>query len=102
MRKSLFTTREIADLIGSDAWRVRRVFESGDLPEPDRLAGKRIIPGTLIPAICEALHARGWLRDGEELPVAPAIDRAVSSRAVPATLSGPAHSAGPGGGSPSG
>ena len=28
------TTRELADLLGSETWRIRRLFEAGDLPEP--------------------------------------------------------------------
>lgn len=65
----LFTTREVADLFGSDTWRVRRLFEDGTLPEPGRFAGKRAIPRQLLPAIVEALKARGWLHTAPE-PVA--------------------------------
>jgi hypothetical protein len=55
------TTRELADELGTDEWRVRRLFEDGTLPEPSRFAGKRAIPRTLIPQITKALRARGWL-----------------------------------------
>lgn len=58
---TLFTTREIADLLGVDTWQVRRLFEDGSLPEPDRFAGKRAIPRETIPVILDALRARGWL-----------------------------------------
>jgi hypothetical protein len=61
MQTKLLSTREIADLLGTDAWRVRRLFEDGTLAEPERFAAKRVIPGTSIPMICDALRARGWL-----------------------------------------
>jgi len=57
----LFTTCEMADLLGSEEWRVRRLFESGALPEPDRLAGIRVLSQTMIPEIMDALRARNWL-----------------------------------------
>ena len=58
---NLHTTRGLADILGTEEWRVRRVFEDGTLPEPDRFAGKRAIPGEMIPAIVDALRERGWL-----------------------------------------
>lgn len=69
MRKS-YTTREIADLLGTETWRVRRLFESGRLPEPGRFAGKRAISGELIPSIVDALRERNWLptQDGAKQP----------------------------------
>ena len=59
------TTRQIADLFGTDEWRVRRLFEDGTLPEPDRFAGKRAIPREMLPAIVDALRDRGWLPEAE-------------------------------------
>jgi len=58
----IFSTREIADLLGTETWRVRRLFECGRLSEPTRFAGKRAIPRTLIPDIVDALRERGWLQ----------------------------------------
>lgn len=55
------STREVADFLGTDTWRVRRLFEDETLPEPGRFAGKRAIPAELIPRIVDALRARGWL-----------------------------------------
>ena len=57
----VFSTREIGDILGVDTWRIRRLFEAGVLPEPPRFAGKRAIPRETIPAIVDALRARGWL-----------------------------------------
>ena len=59
------TTRQLADLLGTDEWRVRRLFEDGTLSEPERFAGKRAISGDSIPAIVDALRARGWLPQAE-------------------------------------
>ncbi len=58
---TLHTTREIAELLGTDTWRVRRLFEDGSLEEPARFGGKRAIPGSMVPAIVDALRSRGWL-----------------------------------------
>lgn len=57
----IFTTKQIAELLGTDTWRVRRLFECGRLSEPPRFAGKRAIPRALIPDIVDALRERGWL-----------------------------------------
>ncbi|HRX83238.1 MAG TPA: hypothetical protein P5307_29435 [Pirellulaceae bacterium] len=59
-----YTTGELADFIGSEEWRVRRLFETSRLPEPERFGGKRAIPRELIPEVIDALRERGWL----ELP----------------------------------
>jgi hypothetical protein len=58
---NFLTTRELADLLGSETWRVRRLFEDGTLAEPPRFAGKRAVPREWIPEIVDALRARGWL-----------------------------------------
>ena len=65
---SIFTTREVADLLGTETWRVRRLFEDGTLADPGRFAGKRAIPRELIPRILDCLRARGWA----PAPAAPA------------------------------
>jgi hypothetical protein len=64
-----FTTRQMADLLGTSTWRVRRLFEDRTLPEPGRFAGKRAIPEDRIPEIRSALERRGWLPSAE--PAAP-------------------------------
>ncbi len=60
-----FSTREVADLFGTQTWRVRRLYEDGTLPEPGRFAGKRAIPRETIPAVLDALRVRGWVEQGE-------------------------------------
>ena len=61
------STREVAELLNADTWRVRRLFEDGTLPEPGRFAGKRAIPGSSIPQIVDALRDRGWLPSSDEV-----------------------------------
>jgi hypothetical protein len=61
-----YSTREIAVTLGVETWKVQRLFEDGDLPEPTRFAGKRLIRGESLPEIVDALRARGWLRQQEE------------------------------------
>ena len=56
-----YTTAEVAALLGVETWRVQRVFENGDVAEPPRFAGKRVIPREAIADVAEALRARGWL-----------------------------------------
>lgn len=55
------TTRELGDLVGAEEWRVRRLFEDGTLPEPERFGGKRAIHPSQVPAVIDALRSRGWL-----------------------------------------
>lgn len=61
MPKDTYTTAEIARLLGTDTWRVRRLFKCGRLPEPPRFAGKRVIPNRMIADVAIALRERGWL-----------------------------------------
>jgi hypothetical protein len=63
---NVFTTRELADMLGTDTWRIRRLFEDGTLPEPSRFAGKRAIPSQNLPAIIDAMRRRGWLAESTE------------------------------------
>ena len=55
------TTREVAEFLGTDEWRIRRLFQSGTIPEVPRFAGKRAIPPERIAGIVDALRERGWL-----------------------------------------
>lgn len=63
----ILTTREAAKLLSDryatrvHEWQVRRLFEGGDLPEPPKFGGKRMVSPELLPAVSRALAARGWL-----------------------------------------
>lgn len=58
---------ELGDLLGVQSWRIARLFESGAVPEPPRIAGRRVIDSALVPIIVDALRDRGWIpaREGE-------------------------------------
>ena len=62
---TIFTTREVAELLGTETWRVRRLFEDGTLNEPPRFGRARAIPRALLPAILDELRKRGWLPEVE-------------------------------------
>ena len=61
------TTGELGDALGVQAWRVARLFELGILPDPPRVAGRRMIPKQMVPAVVDALRARGWLPTREAM-----------------------------------
>jgi hypothetical protein len=58
---------ELADLLSVQSWRIARLFELEVLPEPERIAGRRMIPKEMIPQIVDALRARGWLSRTSEM-----------------------------------
>ncbi len=55
------STRDVADWLGIEEWRVRRVFEARLVPEPPRIGRHRAIPVDLLPLVIDALRAKGWL-----------------------------------------
>jgi hypothetical protein len=57
----IFTTREVAELLGVESWRIQRLFEVEAVSEPGRFGGKRAITPDLIPTIVDALRDRNWL-----------------------------------------
>ena len=61
----MYSTTEIAEMLGIEPWRISRLFESGRLDEPTKFAGRRVILGTAIPEIVDALRERGWLPPAE-------------------------------------
>lgn len=63
-----YTTRELADFLGTAEWRIRRLFQSRAISETTRFAGKRAIPRERIPEIVDALRQRGWLGNGCPAP----------------------------------
>ena len=56
---------ELADTLSVQSWRIARLYELGILPEPPRVGRQRVIPKTSVPAIVDALRARGWLPAAE-------------------------------------
>jgi len=68
-----FTTRELNDALGTQAWRIARLFELGIVPEPPRSGGRRLIPKSMAPVVMDALCARGWV------PMSDKIEEAVAA-----------------------
>lgn len=64
---SYLSLGELADLLSVQSWRIARLFELGILPEPTRIAGRRMIPKDMVPAVVDALRAKGWLHSPAEL-----------------------------------
>ncbi len=62
-----WSTGELGDELGIQAWRINRLFELGLLGEPPRVAGRRMIPSSMIPDIIKALDERGWMSIGRDL-----------------------------------
>jgi len=69
MAAELLTTRQVADALGTDEWRVRRLFEDRTLPEPPKFGGKRVISKRQLPRIAAAMRSRGWLTDSAPAPI---------------------------------
>ncbi len=61
----IFTTAEIAGLLGVPVWKIQRLFSDGDLSDVGRFAGKRAVPSAMLPRIVDALRDRGWLPEPE-------------------------------------
>ncbi len=55
------STGELGDELGCQGWKIARLFEQGVLPEPPRVAGRRVIPRSMVPQIVRALTERGIL-----------------------------------------
>jgi hypothetical protein len=59
--RSHYTSGELGDFLGVQAWRISRLFELGIVAEPPRIGGRRLIPQSMIPSIVDALRDRNWL-----------------------------------------
>jgi hypothetical protein len=57
----VLTVGEVADHFGCLAWQVRRLYESGRLPEPERVGSYRVIPVAELPAVEQALCDAGYI-----------------------------------------
>lgn len=66
MIDGFYTTAELAAFLGIDAWKIRRLFERGEVAEPRRLGNSRAIPRAAIPQIVDRLRVHGWLPEVEE------------------------------------
>jgi DNA-binding transcriptional MerR regulator len=55
------TTGAVARLYDVPVWRVRRLYERGLLPPPERVGPYRVIPASDLPVVAEALRRAGYL-----------------------------------------
>lgn len=63
------TTGELAEVLQVQGWRIARLFELKIVPEPSRVAGRRMIPRSQIPRIIDELRRRNWGPvNGEVIP----------------------------------
>jgi hypothetical protein len=68
---NFFSTQDVARLLGVQRWQIQRIYENGVLPEPQRFAGKRMISGTDLPPLIDALRTRGFLPDATAVEASP-------------------------------
>lgn len=61
MTQPPLTIGDIAERYGVSAWKVRRIFERGLLPEPGRVGAYRVISADDLPKIEAALRQAGYL-----------------------------------------
>jgi hypothetical protein len=61
MPERQISTGLLGDELGVQGWRIARLFETGLVPEPPRVAGRRLIPESMVPEIVRALEEKGWL-----------------------------------------
>jgi DNA-binding transcriptional MerR regulator len=64
MAQPPFTIGQVARRFRVSAWKVRRLFERGLLPEPARVGAYRVIPPDDLPKIEAALRRAGYLPEG--------------------------------------
>ena len=55
----VLSSGQVARRLGVPRWQVMDLFDRGVLPEVPMVAGRRIVPLAMLPAIRRALEARG-------------------------------------------
>lgn len=55
------TTGDVGRHFGVPQWVIKRLYESGRIPEPGRFGRYRVVPAADLPAVQEALVAAGYL-----------------------------------------
>jgi hypothetical protein len=63
----LLTTGDAAVELGVREWMVARLYERHFLPEPPRLAGKRVLKRSDLPAVRDAAVRAGYLTEAPAL-----------------------------------
>ena len=63
------STADIAKEVGAERWQIVRLFETGELPEPPKFVGRRVINAALEKEIIAALECRGWISEENAVAV---------------------------------
>lgn len=58
----LLSVGQVARRLGADSWQVRRLFERGLLPEPERVGPYRVIRADRVAEVEAALRKAGFLK----------------------------------------
>lgn len=59
------TTGDVGRHFGVPQWVIKRLYESGRLPEPERFGRNRVVPAADLPAVSAALVAAGYIAGKE-------------------------------------
>lgn len=62
MAEKLLTLGEAAERLGTQLWKVQRVFDRKRLPEPRRVGRTRVVPETDLPRVEKALREAGLMK----------------------------------------
>jgi hypothetical protein len=54
---------DVAAKLGVELWQVRRLYQRGLLPEPQRMGNFRVVFVKDLPAIAQSLREAGYLKD---------------------------------------
>jgi hypothetical protein len=57
----IYTVGQIAARYAVPAWKVRRLFERGLVPQATRVGAYRVVPASELPVIEEALRLAGYM-----------------------------------------
>jgi DNA-binding transcriptional MerR regulator len=68
MPSTPLTIGAVARRLGVRPWQVRRLFESGTLPEPSRVGAYRVVAENELPRIERALRKAGYLPEPDGVP----------------------------------
>ena len=62
---NILSTSDVAEIFSQPVWRIRRLYECGTLPEPERIGTARMISANTLPEIAAALREKGWISEAE-------------------------------------
>jgi len=60
-KQGLLTFKECAALLDADLWKVRRIYQDGLLPLPEKVGTVFLVDAQTLPELRAALQRRGYL-----------------------------------------